>query len=275
MEGCHPVLLEKWEFGFDPKDVYAGQDSCETLIKKISLSLRSLLCASLQLPASFMFRGQLNYGLHINIDGYMTWPTRLKPHSISKLPTFRLATPIGSLTIHCAYLSSPPDPEIIPQSLGSRQRLISIETEETKDFPDSKVLFGSWSENEQDSAPSTDSNPPFSGLCKVDREKSVASSCTLSQSLFPHMEALLEEPKDSNTDSDFSAEDVSHRKGSEESVPEAAQVAVFSVQCSKRPKKGLFASEEPLTNGLSSLKQEFLGLKNAKEQLIEKQRASS
>ena len=272
VEGCHPLLLEKWDFTFDPQARYTGQDSCETLLKKTSLSLRSLLCASLQLPASFLYSRQLSYGLHMNIDGFMTWPTRMKPRSISSLPDFSVFTPIGGLIVHCAYLPNPPDPEIVPQSLGSRQRLISIETEETKDLPDSKALFGSWSETEQDSAPSTDSNPPFSGLCRVDLEKSAASSCTLSQALLPHMEPLLEEPKDSNSDSDFPGEDLSHRKGSEESVPEAAQVAVFGLQCTKRPKKGLFASAEPLTDGLSSLKQAFLGLKNAKEELIEKQR---
>lgn len=272
VEGCHPVLLERWEFSFDPTAPYTGPDSNETLIKKLVLSLRSLLCASLQLPASFLYSRQLTYGLYLNIDGFMTWPARMKPRSISTWPGFELQTPVGCLTVRCAYLPNPPDPEIIPQSLGSRQRLISIETEETKDFPDSKALFGSWSENEQDSAPSTDSNPPFSGVCGVDREKSAVSSCTLSQALLPHIDSLLEEPKDSNSDLDFPGEDLSHRKGSEESVPEAAQVAVFSLQCTKRLKKGLFASAEPLTDGLSSLKQAFLGLKSAKEELIEKQR---
>lgn len=274
VEGCHPVLLEKWEFRFDPSRPHTDPASPETLFKKVSLSLRSLFCVSLQLPASYLYHGQLSHGLHLDSEGLMTWPTRVKPRHIRRLPLFQLSSPAGTLTLHCAYLPSPPDPEIIPQSLGSRQRLISIETEETKDIPDAKVLFGSWSESEPESAPSTDSNPPFNGLCRVDQEKSGVSSCTLSQALVVEREPLGERSKDSSSDPDFPGDDLTTRKGSnpDDPVPEAAQVAVFSLNCSKQLKKGLFSSPEPITTKLTSIKQQFLGLKTAKDQLIEKQR---
>lgn len=292
VEGCHPLLMERWEFLFSPADRCDAPDTPHTYLKKSSIDLRALLLCSLQSPAYTEFRGQLAYRLCFQLDELLPWSTKAKPQDLLTVPKprFCVKTPIGSLGARVQFWKTAPNPEvnatqIIPQKLGYRQRLISMETEETKENPEAaKEVFGSWSSSSHGSGHSTNSNLPFAKLqlCTKPKDQSESSNtlsqvvrkCILPDVGFTPLSPAVIAGSGISSDEELDSAGIEKHCADTE-ANEDAKVAMFSLKCERGMKGKLFTSPGcSVRDGILSLKQTLAGLKMTKEQLLEQQRGS-
>lgn len=105
------VLLERWHFLFSPADTSSAPDTPFTFLKKSSISLRALLLAALLTPAFTQFRGHLDYKICFDSADLTPWSGK----DVLTFPksTFRLQSPIGSVSVRVQFLRNIPVPQLI------------------------------------------------------------------------------------------------------------------------------------------------------------------
>ena len=118
---CTSLLLERWDFLFSPTETCSAPDTPFTFLKKSSISLRSLLLTALLTPAHTQFRGYLDYRIRFNSTDLTQWSGK----EVQNLPknTFKLQSPIGSVSAKVQFLRDIPVPELISGDLlGIREK---------------------------------------------------------------------------------------------------------------------------------------------------------
>jgi hypothetical protein len=109
---CSPLLIERWEFLFSPAETCSAPDVSFTFLKKSSISLRALLLTALITPAHTQYRGHLHYKISFNSTEFTPWTS--KDITTFPKPTFRLQSPIGSVSAKVLFLQSIPAPQLAP-----------------------------------------------------------------------------------------------------------------------------------------------------------------
>lgn len=162
VEGCHPLLVERWNFKFHPE----GQPISQTvnqLNQRSSIVLRSLLVTAGILPAFQTYRGKLSYRLSMESSTGLNWPRTIRSADIKTFPKsyYKIESVFGTLSTYVEYLDPIPKPEIAQQQLGLRPRLTSYDYNESPRENPSLDSSGS----EQPSSLSTiEAYPPIQGL---------------------------------------------------------------------------------------------------------------
>ena len=132
IEGCCPILREKWKFHWDPSDT--SEITEPNQYSEISRTLRSISLA-ISVISTFDF---LNLRLQLAATAAedVQWDLSLQKTDIKSFPRrpFSLQNVSGTLRISAEYTEIHVKPRIVSQNLGSRPRLVSLDYgEESRD----------------------------------------------------------------------------------------------------------------------------------------------
>jgi len=137
VEGCEPLLLEKWYI-----DIHLSTNHLKIPSKGLSydfkILMNSLMSASLLFPSAYAAQTSIKIGDPQSFQRNCLWDLSISRNEILKFPQspIEIQFPDGSLKVHVEYLGSPVKPKISPQQLGIRPRLVSIGDE--LDFKESQ-----------------------------------------------------------------------------------------------------------------------------------------
>ncbi|CAG9334224.1 unnamed protein product [Blepharisma stoltei] len=137
IEGCEPLLLEKWYI-----EINLAKNNIKIPSKKtgydFKILMSSLMSASLLFPSAYAAQTSIKIGDLQSFSRNSLWELSVSRNEILKFPQspIEVQFPEGNLKAYVEYLGSPAKPKISPQQLGSRPRLVSIGDE--LDFKESQ-----------------------------------------------------------------------------------------------------------------------------------------
>ncbi|CAG9312081.1 unnamed protein product [Blepharisma stoltei] len=128
IEGCHPLLLERWKFHIIPKRLAADFSKNLTETPKIA-GIRALMAASLLLPASEIRNSSISLIIRTASQEGISWDPSILPRDIQYFPSipFKFETAFNILSVRIEYTTKNIKPRIISQTLGIRPRLTSVD----------------------------------------------------------------------------------------------------------------------------------------------------
>lgn len=138
IEGCYPMLIERWRFMHTP--AISSKFKSENHVRNELEAFQSSLTAGfIQLPRIFNNHCHLNVSLKSSPSDFLDWDKSVLGSDIAKYPTkpLKLETNFYTIVTYCEYLTKVYKPRIIVQNLGSRPRLMSLATNDN-DFKDIK-----------------------------------------------------------------------------------------------------------------------------------------
>ena len=275
VEACHPILIERWTFSYFPKN----NSEPRNYYIEASSFLRSLMVLGMQLPGTSKFNQELRYSIKTSHTHLTDWSKHASSPEVKSSPLLQLNTALGNLTAKCEYIERVPRPEIKPQELGMRPRLISSDNENFK--------HESFDSERRDtpSLNSTEGSLPLHCLPILEQNQEQESSEALllitSKCVHEHQDLgftplshTLCEDSPYETEDDFSDEMPVYRYTNpfapEDELSEDSRVAVYKRECDRVSRVELFSScadASALTSVLADLQSSFRKLKQVKDEL--------
>ncbi|CAG9329587.1 unnamed protein product [Blepharisma stoltei] len=160
-EGCHPLLLERWNFILASKRFKFSKPYKKRELDAVS-GIRTLISGSLLLPATYKVKSSISIAIRKSVIDFASWDPNLTDKEILKFPSQKLQIEGENslLEVYIEYTNTTLKPRFARQSLGIRPRLISFDVAdvEFKESPKANSLKKSINSIE-----STEASPLMKG----------------------------------------------------------------------------------------------------------------
>lgn len=149
IEGCYPILRERWKFKYDPNDPSEVEEPQQ--YEEIVRTLRAIALAISVISLYDNSKLQLQISTQPNED--LFWDVSLQQKDVKSFPKspIILQNTLGKLIISAEYITSNIKPRIARQTIGLRPRLVSLDYgEDGKEGKKLNFSFASTETSPQD-----------------------------------------------------------------------------------------------------------------------------
>lgn len=285
VEGCYPLMLERWEISFVPER--AGMASYNSTAQ---VMLRSLMLSCITLPARHKLPGIVFTLYYLKAD-VPTWTRTVSGKDILTFPAIpmRFEGPRGTINVRVEYIGEAPRPQIAKQAIGSRPRLISVDNGDIFEMRDSPSNLHPPHERSL----STETSPPFPTLSEINIRRPdspsaaqmavITSDCLedhesigfipMSHSICNDLSESPEEDEIGSLDFELVVQAYNPFVSDKETLSEDAKVACFRTNCEIAQRLSLFNSkltQKPklFTQEASTLSAQVAALQAVKERML-------
>jgi hypothetical protein len=257
VEGCYPMVLERWEITFTPGHSLAADFSSAGQVM-----LRSLMLSCVTLPARHKL-SKLDCTVYYNRPDLLTWSPCVSRRDILTFPAIpmKFEGPSGAISVSAEYIAEVPKPQIAKQDIASRLRLTSEDNSDAFEMRDLRSYSPPLNETSQ----STETSPPFQRLSdmKMRRPESPCAACIdvltsdciddhssigfvpMSHSVFNDLSESPDEDEVKSLEFETTPQAYNPFLSDKDSTSEDAKVACFRSNCEKAHHLSLFNSKFP------------------------------